>query len=123
MRAITIPLRSGATLHVEVAETVWTRFLGLMGRRSVPADRGLLLMRCSSVHMCFMRLALDVVYLDAAFAVTKIAPDVRPWRFSAGGRGAKHTIEVPAGSAGHLGIEVGDTLRLYTVDAAAEVAA
>ncbi|MDQ6680633.1 MAG: DUF192 domain-containing protein [Pseudomonadota bacterium] len=73
----------------------------------LPRNEGLLLPRCASVHTFFMRFAIDIVYLDRHGTVTKIVRDVKPWRLSAGGRNAMHTLELAAGDADRIGICVG----------------
>jgi uncharacterized membrane protein (UPF0127 family) len=47
-----------------LAETALTRMKGLLGRRSLPSGEGILLKPASSVHMAFMRFAIDAVFLD-----------------------------------------------------------
>ena len=39
--------------------------MGLMGKRELKDGAGLYLKPCSSIHMFFMRIALDVVFVDA----------------------------------------------------------
>jgi uncharacterized protein len=92
-----------------VASTLWARFVGLQGRRSLAADEGLLFPHTGSIHMFFMRFAIDAVFCDADLRVVKVARGLKPWR-TAGARGAKVTIELPAGSA--AGLEPGDRLLL-----------
>ena len=77
----------------------------------LPSDRGLLLEGCPSVHTCFMRYAIDVVYLDRLGAIVKLVPELRPWRFSLGGPNAAHALELAAGSIARLGLRVGDPLH------------
>jgi uncharacterized membrane protein (UPF0127 family) len=98
--------------HVVVANTAWTRLRGLLGRSTLADDQGVLLMPCTSVHMMFMRFAVDVVYLDDELRIVKIVPQLRPWRFSAGGGGACHALELAAGAAERLALRVGDALAL-----------
>ena len=92
-----------------LADTALTRMKGLLGRRDLPNGEGILLQPASSVHMAFMRFAIDAVFLDRDLRVTKIADDLRPWR-AAGSRGAKAVLELPAGEAGRRGVRVGDRL-------------
>ena len=92
-----------------VASTPWKRFVGLQGRRSLAADEGLLFPHTGSIHMFFMRFAIDAVFCDAELRVLKVARGLRPWR-TAAARGAKTTIELPAGGAD--GLEPGDRLEL-----------
>jgi uncharacterized membrane protein (UPF0127 family) len=92
-----------------LADTALTRMKGLLGRRDLPSGEGILLKPASSVHMAFMRFAIDAVFLDGELRVVKIASDLRPWR-AAGSRGAKAVLELPAGESGRRGIRVGDRL-------------
>ena len=94
-----------------LADTPWTRLRGLLGRRGLGADEGLLLRPAGSVHMLFMRFALDVVFLDRDDTVVKIVPGLRPWRFAAA-RGARRTLELASGAASRAGLKPGDRLVL-----------
>ena len=97
------------TLQIQCADSFWARFRGLMLKPSISQDEGLLITRCDSIHTCFMRFAIDVVYLDRAANVVRLAPLLKPWRFHLGGRAAVHTLELSAGSIQRLGIKVGDS--------------
>ena len=102
---------SGAPFfEVETADTFGRRFLGLMGRKRLPPGRGLLLSPCSSVHMCFMRFAIDVVYLDGEGRVKKIVRRLPPWLGLSLCPGARAALEFAAGEADRLGLAVGQRL-------------
>ena len=92
-----------------LAETALTRMRGLLGRRELRSGEGILLKPASSVHMAFMRFAIDAVFLDKEMRVVKVADDLRPWR-ATGSRGAKSVLEIPAGEAARRGLTVGDRL-------------
>jgi len=92
-----------------LADTALTRMKGLLGRSDLPSGEGIWLKPASSVHMAFMRFAIDAVFLDRDDRVVKIAADLRPWRM-AGSRGAKSVIELPAGEAQRRGLKAGDRL-------------
>ena len=98
-------------LHVEEADTFLTRFLGLMGRGRLPQGQGLLLSPCSSVHMCFMRFSIDVLYLDDEGRILKIVPHLRPWIGLSLCPGARAALELAAGEAGRLGLREGMRLK------------
>jgi uncharacterized protein len=98
----------------ELASTPWRRGVGLIGRREMQEPSGLLIQPCSSVHTWFMRFPIDVVYLDRDFAIVKVVADLKPWRFSLGGRRARFALELPAGQAEQHGLRPGD--RLQAVD-------
>lgn len=105
---MTASLRDAATggtviPRLEVAQTSWARFRGLMLRPPLSPGSALLIRPCKSIHMCFMRFAIDAVFIDARGRVTRVARDVRPWLgFAWGGRHARAVIELPAGSAGEM---------------------
>ena len=92
-----------------LAGTALTRMRGLLGRRTLPSGEGIPLKPASSVHMAFMRFAIDAVFLDRDLRVLKVAADLRPWR-AAAARGAKSVLEIPAGEAARRGLSVGDRL-------------
>lgn len=94
--------------HVEVADTLWTRFLGLQFRKHLGEREGLLLVPDSSIHMLFMRMSIDAIFLDAENRVIKIAHNLKPWRSIATARDANKVLEVCAGQAAELGIRIDD---------------
>ena len=94
-----------------VADRPRARMKGLLGRRELPAGEGILIRPCNSIHMFFMRFAIDAIFLDREDTVVKIAAGVRPWR-TAGARRARSVIELAAGEAGRRGISVGDRIEI-----------
>jgi uncharacterized protein len=96
--------------QVYEARGFMARLLGLMGRADPPPGLGLLIRRCASIHTCFMRYPLDVVYLAADGRVTKVTT-VKPWRFSIG-RGATAVIELSDGDAARLALVPGSRVDL-----------
>jgi len=92
-----------------LADRPWTRLRGLLGRRGLAADEGLLLRPVGAIHTLFMLFALDVVFLDRDYHVVKIVENVRPWRFAAARR-AKAVLELQAGAAARKRLRVGETL-------------
>ncbi len=97
-----------------VADRPLLRMRGLLGRRDLHADEGLLLRPASSIHTHFMRFPIDVVFLDRECRVVDVRSAVRPWRM-ARKRGAKAVLELRAGEARRRGVEVGAVLRLADV--------
>jgi hypothetical protein len=95
--------------EVRFARSIWSRFLGLMGQRSLPEGQALLLEPCSSIHCMFMRFPIDVIFLDREGRVVKVAPGVRPWRMAAA-KGARSALELPAGLAARSQTEAGDKI-------------
>jgi uncharacterized protein len=92
-----------------IARSVVARTMGLMGRRQLAPDAGMLFPHTGSIHMFFMRFSIDAVFCDGDLRVLKVLRGLRPWRV-AYVRGAKVTVELPTGGA--VGIEPGDVLVL-----------
>ena len=92
-------------MEVRLAVTTWARLRGLLGREPSP----LLLAPARSVHTCFMRAPIDVVFLDAELRVLRVVRGLGPWRVAAA-RGARAVLELPAGRA--EGLRVGARLGL-----------
>ena len=94
-----------------VADGPLTRMRGLLGRRSLPAEEGILLVPAPSVHMFFMRFPIDAVFLGRDGTVLKVRENLRPWRVAAC-KGARSTLELAAGEAARRGIAEGDRIEL-----------
>lgn len=90
-----------------VADGLWTRARGLMLRSGLERGEGMLIEPAGSVHTFFMRFPIDCVFLDRELGVVAVREAVRPWR-AAAARGAKSTLELPAGAASRIGLTVGD---------------
>lgn len=95
--------------RVSVADSFFTRFLGLMGKKDLQKGEGLLLKQCSSIHTCFMKFAIDVVYFDKNYKVLYIET-VFPWRVGKIVKGAKNILELPQNSA--TGLIVGEQCEI-----------
>lgn len=110
-RRVTISTTAGAVVcaRCELATTPARRLRGLLGRRALDPDAGLLLRPASSIHTCFMRFAIDAVFLDGADRVVRVAADLRPWR-AASVRGSGAVLELAPGTCAAHGVRSGDLL-------------
>lgn len=95
------------SIHVEIADTFFTRLCGLMCRKSLADGHGLFLSPCNSIHMCFMRFAIDAVYFDSSMTIVKIVPRLRPWIGLSACLKASSVLEMKAGEAERLGLAIG----------------
>jgi uncharacterized membrane protein (UPF0127 family) len=94
-----------------VADSPLPRMRGLLGRRNLGSDEGVLLRPAGSIHTFFMRFPIDVVFLDRDGRVLRVAESVRPWR-TAAARGARSVLELRAGESGRRRVAVGDVLEV-----------
>ena len=98
--------------RVVLALGIGSRLQGLLGRERLGEGEGLWLDPCSSIHMFFMRFAIDVVFVDRHGVVVRAVEAVAPWRIAGGGRGARAALELPPGSISRSGTRIGDRLEI-----------
>lgn len=97
-----------------VADRFVSRFLGLMGRSDFERGEGLLFPKCRSVHMWFMSIPIDIVFLregvePKTFTVSRVVSSAKPWSpLPFTDHQAHHTLELPEGAASDL--KTGDVL-------------
>lgn len=94
---------------VALADNFFLRLRGLLGRSAEDLG-GLVIRPCNQVHCCFMKEAIDVVYVDGKGQVLKVDRSMKPWTFGSPVRGAKDVLELPDGRAAQLGISTGTML-------------
>lgn len=97
--------------NVTIAASAWQRFIGLMGRPSLPKGDGLLLRPCNSIHCFFMKFPIDVAFVDKNHRVLKIVTAMKPgrispivWKSAYVVESNQHTLEQK--------LQVGDTVKL-----------
>lgn len=104
---------------VELADTHEKRILGLMYRKNMPDDYGMLLVfdraESQGIWMKNCRVSLDIIFLDQNKRVLNIAHDAPPCReepcstyLSEGD--ARYVLELRGNRANELGLKKGDTL-------------
>jgi uncharacterized membrane protein (UPF0127 family) len=105
---------SGMTLadDVETADTLFARFKGLLGRRTLLPGHALWLRPCNGIHTFGMRFAIDVVVLDGSLAVRAIHHDVHPNRMTPLYPFGSSILELSSGSAQQANLAPGDIIAL-----------
>ena len=71
--------------RTEVADNLFSRMRGLLGRASLPSGDGMLFRGESSIHSAFMRFRFDAVFMDRELRVVGFA------------EGSRHGGRVPRG--------------------------
>ncbi|WP_162136917.1 DUF192 domain-containing protein [Alcanivorax hongdengensis] len=88
----------------EAARHYRRRLVGLIGRARLAPDQALWIPHCRSIHMFFMRFAIDAVFLDAHGRVLRVHAGLKPWRTATVWR-ARSVLELAVGTAADLGIK------------------
>ena len=94
--------------RAEVARGPMRRMVGLLSRERLEPGEALVIPRCSAVHTCFMRFAIDVVFLKGS-VVLRAVERLAPFRF-AWAAGADTVIELPAGTITRTATQKGAAL-------------
>ena len=98
--------------HVERATAWFGRLRGLLGRDALGPDVAMLIEHCSAIHTLGMRFAIDLVFLDRAWRVTRVVRNVRSGRLSVwGGWRAVRVLETEAGCVDISDLRRGDALE------------
>lgn len=83
--------------RVRMACSFHSRCVGLLSRRAIPQEEGLLLMPGGSIHTLGMRFTIDVVFLNRQMRIVGLAERVPPWRIRVAPRGTGRVLELAAG--------------------------
>ena len=108
--------------RLEVAGSWLSRLRGLIGRRGLGPGEGLYLPGTNSIHMLFMRFAIDVVFVgaprtDGSRQVVAVRERLAPWTGVVWWvRGARGVVELPAGSLAASGLKLGDYVSFGPAD-------
>jgi uncharacterized protein len=103
-------------VNIEVANTIYKRFMGLMFRRSIPQNHGLLLTPCSSIHMFSMCFSIDAVFIAKDGTILHIERVMKPNRIGKSVKKSVSVLELNAGMAEQLGLTAGDILKVEYPD-------
>ena len=104
--------------RIRVASSLVDRSVGLLSKAGLAEGEGLWIERAPSIHMFFMRFAIDAVFIADDGRVTKVVPNLKPWRIVWWARGARDCLELPSGAAAASHTVAGDVVRLILNDEA-----
>jgi uncharacterized membrane protein (UPF0127 family) len=97
--------------NLKEAQGFMGRFKGLMGKTSLPEDEGLIITPCNSIHCFFMKMNIDVLFLDEDLCVVHTIFDMKPWRISKVVKNSRSVIEAESGVLRGK-VKVGDCLSM-----------
>ena len=112
MRAVTRISGKELASNLTVADSVFTRMKGLLGKKSLAYGEGIWLKPCKGIHTLGMRFPIDVVVLDKNLNVIAIIDALKPNRLTAIYSKAATVLELPAHSAAKSGLSTGDVIEI-----------
>jgi uncharacterized membrane protein (UPF0127 family) len=95
-----------------IAKSFWTRFMGLMGKKALPMEEGILFPKCNSIHTFFMRFPIDVILLSKECIVEKTVQELKPWRLLLPQKNVRHVLEVSSGFIEQQKVLRGDFFKM-----------
>ena len=100
--------------RLSVAETHWSRLLGLMGKdaASFPAGDGLWIVPSRGVHTLAMKFPIDVLYLDTNKHVVHVEQNLKPWRVAKVSMHTASVLELPGNTLKSSGTSIGDEIEI-----------
>lgn len=97
--------------EVENADHFFSRFMGLMGRKSMGESHGLLLTPCNEIHTFGMKFDIDTVALSKSNEILFIDRSVPPNKVRKKVKNGYKILELNSGTADKLKLCVGDVLE------------
>jgi uncharacterized membrane protein (UPF0127 family) len=95
-----------------VADTIFRRVKGLLGRRDFIKGEALIIKPCNSIHTLLMRFPIDVLFVDKHNQVIKVVSPLVPSRLTRIYFNSVFVIELPAGTVQSTLTSKGDTISI-----------
>ena len=112
LTAINVTRGVGLTDCARVADSVWTRLVGLLRDRALAQGDGLWIVPCNSIHSIGMKFIFDAVFLDKNLRVVHLVREMKPWRASRMVFAAHSVLELPAGLIDQTATQLGDQFEM-----------
>jgi uncharacterized membrane protein (UPF0127 family) len=103
--------------RVRVADSILSRLVGLLGRRSLQPDSGVWIVPANAVHTVGMMFSFDLVLIDKNFKVVGLRELVRPFRITMPERKAESVLELPPHTIFRSRTKIGDQLVIERYEA------
>jgi uncharacterized protein len=103
--------------RVNIADSVPSRLVGLLGKRSLKPDSGVWIVPANAIHTIGMLFSFDVLMIDKDFKVVTVKELVKPFRIILPKLRAESVIELPPHTIFRSRTEVGDQLVIDRYEA------
>ena len=98
--------------RVKVADSIFGRLVGLLGKRSLEPDSGVWIVPANAIHTIGMLFSFDLVLIDKDFKVVGLRELVRPFRVTWPEGKAESVLELPAHTIFRSRTQIGDQLLI-----------
>jgi len=110
LRAVVVESGRELAESVHVADSLFSRMKGLLGRKSLNHGEALWIIPCKGIHTIGMRFAIDAVFLDINSRIVAVMADLPPNRMSRIYPRAASVIELQAGTVAATPLALGETV-------------
>lgn len=107
--------------RVKVADSILSRLVGLLGKRSLEPDSGLWIFPSRGIHTLGMLFDIDVVFLDKDYKVVALHEVVHPFSMTGVYLNAESALELPAHTIFKSRTKVGDEMMISRIDALPDI--
>ncbi|MCA9407529.1 MAG: DUF192 domain-containing protein [Candidatus Omnitrophica bacterium] len=94
------------------ADTFLSRMIGLLNRKDLSAQEALIITKCNSIHMLFMKFSIDVIFITKENIVVGLIKGIQPFRLSPVFWKASCAIELAVGGIERSNTSLGDRLSI-----------
>lgn len=95
-----------------IAKNPAERMKGLLTRKQLSPGEALIITRCQSIHMMFMKFSIDVLFVDRHNTVVGLVKKIKPFQISPIFWKSDYAVELPAGTISEKRISIGDGLQI-----------
>lgn len=100
--------------HLKIANSFFKRFKGLMLKKIIDNNEGLLLTKTKQIHTFWMLSPIDVIYLrkttENKYLIVGLEIGMKPWKVGKYYRNVSDVLEVNIGKIENLKLKVGENL-------------
>ena len=106
--------RTGKVLatDVKIADTLFTRMKGLLGRKELPEGEALWIKPCFSIHTFFMKFPIDILFLNKQNQIIAFVTEFPPNRLTRVYARSFSVLELPTGTIDAANAIIGDNIRI-----------
>jgi uncharacterized membrane protein (UPF0127 family) len=98
--------------NVEVADYLFKRMKGLLGKNELRVGESLWIKPCMSIHTFFMKFPIDLIFLNKQNVVIATIENLQPNRLTRLYPKAASVLELPAGTIEATSTVVGDVIEI-----------
>lgn len=96
--------------HIKPCFDFFARSKGLLGCDHLEDGHGVWIKPCQSIHTFFMRIPIDVLFVDKSLHVVALKKQVPAWRLAGPYFCAHSVFELKAGTISDANVTIGDQL-------------